>query len=171
LARITNERKNLTRLAGEFLVASRLTQRGYVIGLQWGTTIGYDILVFDKAGPVAFIEVKTSASNSKKWPVQSKYARPEFDEIEEQRRFVAFVDLSPKGRESDVYIFPWRAVANGLHYFYNGKFSKSTTFAFPLDARPRGKSKMLQVQTLGQYVGAEKFLENFKILGVEPLLP
>src|SRR5690242_2618393 len=34
--RVTNEKKNLNRLAGEFLVASRLTQRGYMVTLQWG---------------------------------------------------------------------------------------------------------------------------------------
>jgi hypothetical protein len=60
--RVSNERKNLHRLAGEFLVASRLTQRGFMVTLQWGTTIGYDILVFDKAGHVAFLEVKSTAS-------------------------------------------------------------------------------------------------------------
>ena len=31
VARVTNEKKNLNRLAGEFLVASRLTQRGYML--------------------------------------------------------------------------------------------------------------------------------------------
>ena len=56
--KISNERKNLTRLAGEFLVASRLTRRGYTVSLQWGTTIGYDILVFDKAEHVAFLRGK-----------------------------------------------------------------------------------------------------------------
>ena len=55
MTRVSNEQKNLNRLAGEFLVASRLTQRGYMVTLQWGTTIGYDILVFDKAGNVAFL--------------------------------------------------------------------------------------------------------------------
>jgi hypothetical protein len=48
--KVSNEKKNLSRLAGEFLVASRLTQRGYMVTLQWGQTIGYDILVFDKKG-------------------------------------------------------------------------------------------------------------------------
>jgi hypothetical protein len=43
------------RLAGEFLVASRLAQRGYMVSLQWGNTISYDILAFDKLGRVAFI--------------------------------------------------------------------------------------------------------------------
>lgn len=45
--RVSNEKKNLHRLAGEFLVASRLTQRGYMVTLQWGNTISYDILCFD----------------------------------------------------------------------------------------------------------------------------
>jgi hypothetical protein len=46
--RVSNEKKNLNRLAGEFLVASRLAHRGYMVTLQWGNTISYDILAFDK---------------------------------------------------------------------------------------------------------------------------
>jgi hypothetical protein len=49
-AKVSYEKKNLNRLAGEFLVASRLTQRSYMITLQWGNTTSYDILVFDKKG-------------------------------------------------------------------------------------------------------------------------
>jgi hypothetical protein len=52
--RVSNEKKNLNRLAGEFLVASRLAQRGYMVSLQWGNTISYDILAFDKLGKVRF---------------------------------------------------------------------------------------------------------------------
>src|SRR5437667_11336142 len=74
--KVSNERKNLHRLAGEFLVASRLTQRRYMVALQWGTTIGYDILVFDKQKNVAYLEVKSSASNSRRWVLQKKYASP-----------------------------------------------------------------------------------------------
>ncbi len=61
--RVSNEKKNLNRLAGEFLVASRLTQRGYMVTLQWGNTISYDILAFDKQGKIAFIEVKSTSTN------------------------------------------------------------------------------------------------------------
>ncbi len=32
MTRVSNEKKNLNRLAGEFLVSSRLTQRGYTRG-------------------------------------------------------------------------------------------------------------------------------------------
>jgi len=46
--KVSNERKNLDRLGGEFLVASRLTQRGYMVTVEWGTAIEYDILIFDK---------------------------------------------------------------------------------------------------------------------------
>jgi hypothetical protein len=34
--------------------------------LQWGNTIGYDVLVFDKQGHVAFLEVKSTASNTRR---------------------------------------------------------------------------------------------------------
>jgi len=42
MVKVSNEKKNLNRLAGEFLVASRLAQRGYMVTLQWGNTISYD---------------------------------------------------------------------------------------------------------------------------------
>src|SRR5712692_10673673 len=93
-AKVSNERKNLHRLAGEFLVASRLTQRGYMVSLQWGSTIGYDILVFDKAGRNAFLEVKATASNPGRWPLQKKYAHPEHGAISVERHFVCCVDLT-----------------------------------------------------------------------------
>ncbi len=94
MGKISNERKNLSRLAGEFLVASRLTQRGYMVSLQWGTTIGYDLLVFDKEGNVAYIEVKSSASFHRRWILQAKYASPQFDKIPLESRFVCCVDLT-----------------------------------------------------------------------------
>src|SRR5882757_8837201 len=101
-SRVSNERKNLHRLAGEFLVASRLTQRGYMITLQWGNTISYDILAFDKQGAVAFIEVKSTASYPRRWMLQSKYANPKVDAIPLEKRFVCCVDISR--REPSVHV-------------------------------------------------------------------
>jgi hypothetical protein len=167
--KVPNERKNLTRLAGEFLVASRLTRRGYMISLQWGTTIGYDILVFDKDGHVAFLEVKTTASNRARWPLQKKYAHPERDDIQERRRFVCCVDLTPRNRDPDVWVFPCRVVAQGLHYLYDGKFSESPTYRFDLNGRPRGKSKDSSVVTMGQHIDANRYLEKYDGLGVAPV--
>ncbi|MHB8629889.1 MAG: protein NO VEIN domain-containing protein [Aggregatilineales bacterium] len=34
-----------------------------MVALQWGTTIGYDILAFEKQGKVAYIEVKSTMSS------------------------------------------------------------------------------------------------------------
>jgi Holliday junction resolvase-like predicted endonuclease len=87
MPKVSNEKKNLHRLAGEFLVASRLTQRGYRITLQWGSTIGYDVLVFDKKGNVAFLEVKSTASFTRRWVLQKKYANPQSDLIPLKKRF------------------------------------------------------------------------------------
>ena len=112
--KVSNEKKNLNRLAGEFLVASRLTHRGYMVTLQWGNTISYDILAFDKQGKVAFIEVKSTASNPRRWVLQSKYASPEIDTIPVERRFVCCVDLSDTSREPLIHVFPASIVARGL---------------------------------------------------------
>jgi hypothetical protein len=165
---VSNERNNLPRLAGEFRVASRLTQRGYTISLQGGTTIGYDILVFDKSGRVAFIEVKTSASHRGEWLLQKKYASPEDDRIPAKSRFVACVDLTAGARQPHVYLFPCRTVATGLNYVYGGRFSQSPSYAFPLDSRPKGTTEH---PTLREHISADTFLENYGALGVEPLQP
>src|ERR1051325_10890218 len=119
--KISNEMKNLNRLAGEFLVASRLTQRGYMIALQWGTTIGYDILAFDKSGNVAYIEVKSSASYPRRWVLQSKYANPRDDSIPPEKRFICCVDISTQS-EPCIYVFPASTVAKGLNYYFSSNF-------------------------------------------------
>src|SRR5258706_11546391 len=149
--RVSNERKNLNRLTGEFLVASRLTQRGYMVTLQWGNTISYDILSFDKQGKVAFIEMKSTASYPRQWMFQSKYANPRADAIPLERRFVCCVDISSKEHEPSVHVSPASVVASGLHYYFNSKFPKSLTYHLSLDFKPQGKTKE-KVQTVGQFI-------------------
>lgn len=168
--RVSNEKKNLNRLAGEFLVASRLTQRGYMITLQWGNTISYDILVFDKKGKVAYIEVKSSALYHRRWVLQKKYAHPETDAIPLEKRFVCCVDLSRHGCEPTVYVLPAAIVARGLHYFYTGRFSKSASYRLSLDDRPQGRTKDPTVASVGEYIRAEEFLEAYHILGIDPIV-
>ncbi|ARL57180.1 hypothetical protein [Burkholderia pseudomallei] len=166
-AKVSNEKKNLNRLAGEFLVASRLTQRGYMVALQWGTTIGYDVLVFDKSGNSAFLEIKSSASNSRRWLLQQKYANPRADKIPANRRFVCCVDLAIKGKEPDVYVFPATVVADGLHYFFASKFPNSPSYHLSLDFKPQYRTKEDGVLTVGQHIEAETFLENYAVIGIE----
>lgn len=166
---ISNEKKNLNRLAGEFLVASRFTQRGYMVSLQWGTTTGYDILVFDKRGNVAFIEVKTTVSYPKVWALQTKYANPRTDAIPEDRRFVACVDMTAPDHESQVYIFPVRVVAEGLKYYFNNSFPNSKTLNLPLEKKPQGHTKDPMALTLGEHIEAKKYLENYEVVGIKRL--
>ena len=166
--RVSNERKNLNRLSGEFLVASRLTQRGYMITLQWGNTISYDILAFDKQGRVAFIEVKSTASYPRRWVLQSKYANPRTDAIPLERRFVCCVDISSREHEPSVHVFPASTVASGLHYYFSSKFPNSDSYHLSFDFKPQGQSKQ-DVKTVGQFIEEEKYLENFSILGITPV--
>ena len=168
--RVSNERKNLHRLAGEFLVASRLTQRGYMVTLQWGTAIGYDILVFDKQGHVAFLEVKSSASYSRRWILQKKYASPKEDAIPLDRRFVCCVNLAVVRQEPDVYVFPAMVVADGLHYFFQNKFPKSSSYHLSLDFKPQGKTKVANVNTVGEFINADSYLDRYEVLGIDPVV-
>src|SRR5271169_3901597 len=165
--RVSNEKKNLNRLTGEFLVASRLTQRGYMVTLQWGNTISYDSLAFDKQGKVAFIEVKSTASYPRRWVLQSKYANPKADAIPLDSRFVCCVDLSDKGREPSVHVFPASVVAAGLHYYFNSKFPNSASYHLSLDFKPQGRSKQ-EVKTVGEFIDEQKYIENFDDLGLAP---
>lgn len=167
--RVSNERKNLNRLTGEFLVASRLAQRGFMVSLQWGNAISYDILAFDKQGNVAFVEVKTTASYHRRWVLQSKYAEPRADAIPVDRRFVCCVDMSGTPAEPTVHVFPAALVAQGLHYYFNSRFPNSTSYHLSLDFKPQGKSKS-DVPTVGEHISARQYLENFAGLGLVPVL-
>lgn len=170
MTKVSNEKKNLNRLAGEFLVASRLTQRGYMVALQWGTTIGYDILVFDKAGNSAFIEVKSSATYHRRWVLQAKYANPEADAIPLARRFICCVDLSQDGKEPDVYVFPAKVVADGLHHFFGQKFPNSASYHLSLDFKPQYRTKEDGAATVGEAINADAYRENFSAIGIEPVI-
>ena len=163
--KVSNEKKNLNRLAGEFLVASRFTQRGYMVTLQWGNTISYDILAFDKKGKVAFIEVKSTASHPRRWLLQSKYAHPETDAIPLRSRFICCVDLSHTSCEPSIHVFRARAVSRGLHYFYDSKFPNSASYQLSLDYKPKGQSKQ-DVKTVGEFIEEKKYLGAFGILGL-----
>lgn len=166
--RVSNERKNLNRLAGEFLVASRLTQRGYMVTLQWGNPISYDILAFDKQGKVAFIEVKSTASYPRRWVLQRKYASPEADASPVERRFVCCVDLSQMSREPSVHVFPASIVAPGLHYYFSSKFPNSPSYHLSLDLKPQGQSKN-DVQTVGEFIEEIRYLERFDDLVLDTI--
>ena len=165
--KVSNEKKNLSRLAGEFLVASRLTQRGYMVALQWGTTIGYDILVFDKAHHVAYVEVKATASHSRKWLLQKKYATPSKDAINADQRFICCVDLTPRDREPDVFVFPAKVVAEGLNYFYSKRFSRSPSYVLALNSKPRHHTRDENYLTVGEHIGSNKYFGRFDVLGVQ----
>jgi hypothetical protein len=171
--KVSNEKKNLNRIAGELLVASRLTQRGYMIALQWGSTIGYDILAFDKDGGVAYIEVKSSASYTRRWMLQKKYAYPAHENIPLDRRFVCCVDLAVKKKEPDVYVFPMKVVAEGLHYYFSSKFPNSPTYHLSLNFKPQGSKKIIstkgEIMTVGEKIGSEKYLEYYEILNLRKI--
>ena len=140
-----------------------------MVTLQWGNTISYDILAFDKQGKVAFIEVKSTASYPRRWVLQSKYANPKTDTIPLERRFVCCVDISSTQHEPRVHVFPATVVAAGLHYYFNNKFPNSTSYHLSLDFKPQGQSKS-DVKTVGQFTEEQKYLENFSSLGITPVI-
>jgi hypothetical protein len=139
-----------------------------MVTLQWGNTISYDILAFDKQGNVAFIEVKSTASYTRRWVLQRKYASPRTDTIPIERRFVFCVDISSKEHEPSVHVFPAAVVAVGLHYYFSSKFPNSASFHLSLDFRRQGQSKR-EVMTVDQFIEGDKYLENYSNLGLTPV--
>jgi hypothetical protein len=129
--------------------------------LQWGNGISYDILVFDKLGQSAFLEVKASASHRRRWILQSKYANPASDSIPLDRRFVCCVDLTPKDCEPHVYVFPAAVVATGLHCFLSSKFPRSSSYHLSLDFKPSGKGNLAGTKSVGEFICADDYLESW----------
>jgi hypothetical protein len=167
MPKVSNEKKNLSRIAGEFLVASRLAQNGYMVALQWGTAIGYDILAFDQYGATAFIEVKTTASHPGAWVLQARFRNEERDEAAANgRRFVACVDLATPGPHPIIYLFPVSIVRRGLHYFYGGHFPNSRSFMLALNRRPRGRSREPSCLTVGEQMDAQVYIDRYDRLGL-----
>ena len=130
----------------------------------------YDILVFDKDGHVAFLEVKSGAQESRRWILQKKYAFPDEDKISAKTRFVCCVDLAVAGKEPDVYVFPCEVVAEGMRYFFSGHYPNSTSFHLSLDFKPQGRTKEKDVPTVGQHINANSYKEKFDGLGVKPIV-
>jgi hypothetical protein len=124
------------------------------------------ILVFDKGGQVAYVEVKSTASHPHKWLLQKKYATPSGDAISQARRFICCVDLTPKDREPDIYVFPSAIVSDALHYFYSSRFSRSPSYVLALNSKPRGRTRDASCVTVGEHIGHERYLDRFDGLGV-----
>jgi len=120
-------------------------------------------------GNVAYLEVKSTASHNRRWILQAKYASPEEDKIPIEHRFVCCVDLTVKP-EPDVFVFPASVVSEGLTYFYKVKgFPDSLSYMLALNNKPRHKTKDPKELTVGEHIRLEKYLENYCILGIQPL--
>jgi hypothetical protein len=138
-----------------------------MVALQWGTTIGYDILVFDKAHHVAYVEVKATASHSRKWLLEKKYTKPSEDAIDADQRFICCVDLTPRDSEPDVFVLPARVVADGFNYSYNKRFSRSPSFEFALNSKPGHHTRDENFLTAGEHIESNKYVGRFDVLGVK----
>ena len=101
--------------------------------------------------------------------MQSKYAFPERDRIALNRRFVCCVDMAEGKSVPDVYVFPAKVVADGMHYFFSSKFPNSTSFHLSLDFKPQHKTKEEGILTVGQYINDRAYLENFAAIGIDPV--
>jgi len=101
--------------------------------------------------------------------LQSKYANPREDAIPLERRFVCCVDMYLKDAEPSIYVFPASVVAKGLHYYFNSNFPNSPSYHLSLDFRPQGKSKE-NAKTVGEFIDAQRYIENFGELGLVPVL-
>lgn len=102
--------KQLTGMAGEFLVVGQLFKRRLQASLTIGNAKGVDVLAFNPATNRVFtVEVKTvRAPNS--WIIKS--AR-----IHKDRMYV-FVNLNAPGEPEQFYIFPGAVIEADMRSFY-----------------------------------------------------
>jgi hypothetical protein len=54
-------------------------------------------------------------------------------------------------------------VAAGLHYYFNRKFPKSSSYHRSLDFKPQGASKKREVKTVGEFIRENDYLEKFSV--------
>jgi hypothetical protein len=81
---------------------------------------------------------------------------------------VCCADISSSTHEPEVYVFPAKVVADGLHYYFSSKFPNSDSYHLSLNFRPQGKTKT-SAQTVGEFINAESYRERFDILGLVPI--
>jgi hypothetical protein len=117
----------------------------------------------------AFLEVKSSASYTRRWVLQKKYASPETDPIPLEKRFVCCVDLAVLEGQPRVYVFPAAIVAKGLRYYFGGHFPNSSSYHLSLDFKPQRLAKELGVQKVGEHIVADSYLEKYDAIGVQAI--
>jgi hypothetical protein len=84
-----------TGIAGEFLVAAQLSERGFVVGVTRKNTPGIDILVSD-GEKAKMIQVKTTEGPKNEWIC------PMIERANDNRYYV-FVNLNPDGNAAPSY--------------------------------------------------------------------
>jgi hydroxymethylpyrimidine pyrophosphatase-like HAD family hydrolase len=102
--------------------------------------------------------------------LQKKYASPAHDAIPLSRRFICCVDLACDKPSPDVYVLPAEVVSKGLHYYFNSNFPNSPSYHLSLDFKPQGSSKKNGIQTVGEFINADRYLENYEALAITPVL-
>lgn len=69
-----------------------------------------------------------------------------------------------------MFVLPAATVAKGLHYFFSSKFPNSDSYHLSLDFKPQGRTKESGVQTVGEFIDADSFIDNYTLLGIEPVV-
>ena len=115
MTRVSNEQKNLNRLAGKFSL-----RHGLHNAASWSRFNGVRpsamTLVFDKGGNVAFLEVKSSAKYSRRRYSTEKTPRPK--KTLSLLAPISAVSISNGELAADVLSFPAAVVAKAAHYFF-----------------------------------------------------
>ena len=86
-----------------------------------------------------------------------------------EKRFICCVNLAKKEGHPDVYVFPAKVVADGLKYYFSGKYPNSDSYHLSLNFKPQHKTKEDGVLTVGEYINADSYLEKFDAFGIDPV--
>lgn len=118
----TGRGNQLTKQAGEYIVAAELSRRGFVATTFTGNVPAYDIVAVDDQGGHALVQVKAIAADSWQFTV-SQFADVVFEGPKQVVRgplaapypdlICVMVQLAPpdSGRRDRFYILPWRELA------------------------------------------------------------
>jgi Holliday junction resolvase-like predicted endonuclease len=117
----------LIGVAGEYMVASELTLRGYIASITLRNSRGIDIIATTKDSQRSIsVQVKTNSSGEAKW-LLTKSSENFFSKT----HYYVFVALKGIGIRSDFYIVPSQFVAdsirNGHSNWLKGKKTDGTS--------------------------------------------
>lgn len=72
-------------------------------------------------------------------------------------------------RQTHPPTFTLSRIRNGILVGASRRFPNSDSYHLSLDFKPQGRTKEDNVQTVGAFIGAERYLDAYSALGIQPV--